>query len=159
MPNKPPAELIKFLQPYDKAIQKLALDLRQIVIAELAPCHENIYDAYSAVAIGYGSSERFSDCVCHIAVYARGVNLGFNQGALLEDPDAALLGTGKRIRHLSLKSQADLVRPEIRVFLKRALALARDDGRKLGETISMGKKSGKVLSTVKAIYKKKRRPS
>ena len=159
MPSKPPAELIKFLKPYDRAIQKLCLDLRKIVIAELAPCHENIYDAYSAVAIGYGSSERFSDCVCHIAVYARGVNLGFNQGALLEDLDGALRGTGKRIRHLSLKSQADLVRPEIRVFLKRALELEREDARKLGETISMGKKSGKVISTVKAIYKKKRRPS
>ena len=159
MPSKPPAELIKFLKPYDRAIQKLCLDLRKIVIAELAPCHENIYDAYSAVAIGYGSSERFSDCVCHIAVYARGVNLGFNQGALLEDPDGELRGTGKRIRHLSLKSQADLARPEIRVFLKRALELAREDARKLGETISMGKKSGKVISTVKAIYKKKRWPS
>ena len=53
MPSKPPAELIKFLKPYDRAIQKLCLDLRKIVIAELAPCHENIYDAYSAVAIGY----------------------------------------------------------------------------------------------------------
>ena len=51
------------------------------------------------------------------------------------------------------------MRPEIRVFLKRALELAREDARKLGETISMGKKSGKVISTVKAIYKKKRRPS
>ena len=40
-----------------------------------------------------------------MAVYARGVNLGFNQGALLEDPDDELLGTGKRIRHLSLKSR------------------------------------------------------
>jgi hypothetical protein len=158
MPNKPPAELIKFLKPYERAIQKLALDLRLIVIDELAPCHENIYDAYSAVAIGYGSSDRLRDGVCHIAVYARGVNLGFNQGALLEDPEAELLGTGKRIRHLSLKSQADLTRPQIRLFLKRALALAREDARKLGETISMGEKPGTVISTVKAIYKKKRRP-
>jgi Domain of unknown function (DU1801) len=159
MPNKPPAELIKFLQPYDKAIQKLALDLRKIVIDELAPCHENIYDAYSAVAIGYGTSERFSDGICHIAVYTQNVNLGFNQGASLDDPEAALLGSGKRIRHLSLKTQADLKRPEIRVFLKRALALARDDARKLGEPISRGKNSRTVISTVKAIYKKKRRPS
>ena len=95
MPSNPSAELIEFLKPYDRAIQKLCLDLRKIVIAELAPCHENIYDAYSAVAIGYGSSERFSDCVCHIAVYARGVNLGFNQGALIEVLVGALRGTGK----------------------------------------------------------------
>ncbi len=159
MAHRPPAELVEFLKPYDCAIQKLALDLRKIVIDELAPCHESIYDAYSAVAIGYGSSDRFSDGLCHIAVYAKNVNLGFNEGASLDDPDGVLLGTGKRIRHLTLKSQADLKRPEIRAFLRSALALARDDARKLGEPISMGQKSGKqVISTVKAIYKKKRRP-
>lgn len=159
MPNKPPSELIKFLKPYDRAIQKLALDLRKIVIDELAPCYENIYDAYSAVAIGYGTSERFSDGICHIAVYTQNVNLGFNQGASLSDPEGALLGSGKRIRHLSLKTQADLKRPEIRIFLKRALALAHDDARKLGEPISQSENSRTVISTVKAIYKKKRRPS
>ena len=52
MPEQTPAELIRFLKPYERAIQKLALDLRLIVIDELGPCHENIYDAYSAVAIG-----------------------------------------------------------------------------------------------------------
>ena len=158
MAPKPPAELVEFLKPYDRAIQKLALDLRKVVIDELAPCHENIYDAYSAVAIGYGSSDRLSDGICHIAVYTKNVNLGFNEGASLDDPDGALLGTGKRIRHLTLKSQADLKRPEIRLFLRRALGLARADARKLGEPLSMGQKSGEVISTVKAIYKKKRRP-
>ena len=158
MTNKPPAELLKFLKPYDRAIQKLALDLRAIVIDELAPCHENIYDAYSAVAIGYGSSERFGDGICHIAVYTSNVNLGFNQGAFLDDPAGVLQGTGKRIRHISLKTKADLGRPEIREFLKRALALAREDARKLGEPIPIGGDSRTVISTVKAIYKKKRRP-
>ena len=158
MPAKPPPELIDFLKPYDRAIQKLCLDLRKIVIEELAPCHENIYDAYSVVAIGYGSSERFSDGICHIAVYTQNVNLGFNEGASLADPEGALLGTGKRIRHLSLKNKGDLKRPEIRLFLKRALELARADARKLGETISLGGKSRTVVSTVKAVYKKKRRP-
>ena len=159
MPSKPPPELIKFLKPYDRAIQMLALELRKIVIDELAPCHENIYDAYSAVAIGYGSSERFSDGICHIAVYTANVNLGFNDGASLDDPEGALLGSGKRIRHLSLKTQADLARPEIRLFLRRAVVLARSDASKLGKTISLGGKSRTVVSTVKAIYKKKRRPA
>jgi len=158
MSKKPPAELVKFLKPYDRAIQKLALDLRLIVIDELAPCYENIYDAYSAVAIGYGSSERMSDGVCHIAVYTRGVNLGFSEGTSLPDPDGELEGTGKHIRHLRLKTKEDLQRPAIRIFLKRALALAREDARKLGEPNAMGT-GGDVISTVKAIYKKKRRPS
>jgi len=158
MKHKPPAELVEFLKPYDRKIQKLALDLRSIVVTEFGPCYENIYDAYSAVAMGYGSSQRLSDGICHIAVYERGVNLGFFQGASLADPEGALEGTGKRIRHLSLKTQADLKRPEILVFLRRALALASEDAHKLGENFELGTEPGSVVSTVKSIYKKKRRP-
>ena len=77
---KPPPDLIKFLKPYNPAVQQLALSLRSLLLEEMAPCHENIYDAYSAVAIGYGPTDRLKDGVLHIAVYARHVNLGFNQG-------------------------------------------------------------------------------
>ena len=111
MKYKPPAELVEFLKPYDRKIEKLALDLRSIVVREFGPCYENIYDAYSAVAMGYGSSQRLSDGICHIAVYERGVNLGFFQGASLADPEGALEGTGKRIRHLSLKGPSGLKAP------------------------------------------------
>ena len=153
--HPPPVELIKFLQPYDRAIQKLALDLRALVLEEMAPCHENIYDAYSAVAIGYGPTARVSDGVFHIAVYAKGVNLGFNHGATLADPDGILEGNGKQIRHIKIRTPSDLARPEVRTYMRRARKVALDDARKLGETPA---KVDGVVSTVKAIYPKKRRP-
>jgi hypothetical protein len=157
MPRHPPTpELVNFLRPYDKAIQKLALALRSLVLEEMAPCYENIYDAYNAVAIGYGSSERLRDCVFHIAVYANYVNLGFNHGATLDDRLGILKGTGKRIRHITIKTPADLVRPEIRAYMRRARKIASDAARKLGETAP--KNVDGVVSTVKAIYPKKRRP-
>ena len=90
----PPPELIKFLKPYDPEIQKLALGVRSLVLEEMAPCHENIYDAYSAVAIGYGTSDRLKDGIFHVAVYAKHVNLGFNHGATLDDPLGILEGAG-----------------------------------------------------------------
>jgi hypothetical protein len=154
--HPPPPELIKFLQPYDRSIQDLVLQLRSLVLEEMAPCYENIYDAYSAVAIGYGSSDRMSDGVFHIAVYANHVNLGFNHGATLDDPLGILRGTGKHIRHISIKTADDLARPEIRAYVRRARKIAIDDARKLGETVPM--KIDGVVSTVKAIYPKKRRP-
>jgi uncharacterized protein DUF1801 len=153
----PPAALVKFLRPYDRAIQQLALSLRLLVLEEMAPCYENIYDAYSAVAIGYGPSDRLQDGVFHIAVYANHVNLGFNHGATLDDPLGILKGTGKRIRHLTLKIPADLARPEIRAYVRRARKLAADDARKLGD--APPKNIARVVSTVKAIYPKKRRPA
>jgi len=159
MPHRPPPDLIKFLKPYDREIQQLALGLRAFVLEEMAPCHENIYDAYSAVAIGYGSSDRLGDGVLHIAVYGSGVNLGFNHGATLDDPRGILQGTGKRIRHISIKTPADLERPEIRSYIRRARKRSIADARKLGEVgLAAHDKDGKVTSVVKAIYAKKRRP-
>ena len=108
----PPAELKKFLTPYDREIQQLALSLRALILEEMAPCYENIYDAYSAVAIGYGTSDRLRDGVFHIAVYSKHVNLGFNDGATLDDPKGILQGSGNQIRHITIKSTADLERPE-----------------------------------------------
>jgi hypothetical protein len=155
-PYKPPAALIKFLKPYDRATQKLALGLRSLVLEEMAPCHENIYDAYSAVAIGYGPTDRLSDGVFHIAVYTKHVNLGFNNGATLPDPLGILKGTGNQIRHITIRTPEDLARPEIRAYVRRARKLAIADARKLGETAP--RKVNGVISKVKAIYPKKRRP-
>ena len=159
MPRRhpPPPDLIKFLKPYDRAIQKLALDVRSLVLEEMAPCYENIYDAYSAVAIGYGTSDRLGDGIFHIAVYAKGVNLGFNHGATLDDPLGVLEGNGKQIRHIKIRTANDLARPEIRAYIRRARKVALDDARKLGEPAPKNVKG--VVSTVKAIYPRKRRPS
>ena len=156
MKHSPPADLIKFLKPYDRAIRDLALGLRSLVLEELAPCHENIYDGYSAVAMGYGPTDRLRDGICHVAVYTKHVNLGFNFGATLDDPKGILEGAGNQIRHITIKTPADLARPEIRSYLRRACKVAADDARKLGE-VPPPKPKG-VISVVKAIYPKKRRP-
>ena len=156
MAHPPPPALLKFLKPYDREVRDLALQLRALMLEEMAPCYENIYDAYSAVAIGYGTSDRLSDGIFHIAVYAKGVNLGFNEGATLDDPKGILEGSGNRIRHIKMKTPADIARPEIRSYIRRARKKALADARKLGEPAA--KKPDKVVSTVKAIYPKKRRP-
>src|SRR5712691_3336244 len=156
MPYPPPAELKKFLKPFDREIQQLALQLRALVLEEMGPCYENIYDAYSAVAIGYGTSDRLSDGIFHIAVYSKHVNLGFNDGASLDDPKGILQGAGSRIRHITIKTPQDLERPELRAYIRRARKKALNDARKLGEPAP--RKPEGVVSTVKAIYPKKRRP-
>lgn len=157
MAHRPPSALIKFLKPYDREIRDLALHLRELVLEEMAPCYENIYDAYSAVAIGYGTSDRLKDGIFHIAVYPKGVNLGFNDGATLADPKGILVGKGSRIRHIKIKTTADIGMPELRAYIRRARKSALRDARRLGELLP-DKPTG-VISTVKAIYPKKRRPS
>ena len=152
----PPPALKKFLKPYDREVRGLALGLRALLLEELAPCYENIYDAYSAVAIGYGTSEKLADGIFHLAVYSRHVNLGFNDGATLADPKQILQGNGNRIRHITIKNESDLARPEIRAYIRRAKKKAWAEARKLGEPLP--KKPAGVISTVKAVYARKRRP-
>jgi len=145
-----PRELLGFLRPYAPPIRQLALRVRDLVLREIAPSHENIYDAYSAVAMGYGTSDRLKDGICHVAVYAKHVNLGLNHGARLPDPHGVLKGSGNRIRHITITSIEDLERPAVRECLQAACALA-------GHTTRARRKS--VVSTVKAIYPRKRRPA
>jgi len=156
MTHPAPADLIKFLRPYDPQVQELALKLRALVLEEIAPCYENIYDAYSAVAIGYGTSDKLRDGIFHIAVYSKHVNLGFNEGVTLDDPKGILQGNGNQIRHITIKSVEDIKRPELRAYIRRARKKAFADARKLGEPLP--KQPDGVVSTVKAIYAKKRRP-
>ncbi|HJZ83298.1 MAG TPA: DUF1801 domain-containing protein [Pyrinomonadaceae bacterium] len=151
-----PAALRRFLKPYDQEVRELALGLRALVLAEMAPCYENIYDAYSAVAIGYGTSDRLGGGIFHIAVYSKHVNLGFNDGATLEDPQGILQGSGNQIRHISIKTLADLQRPEVRSYIRRARKKALAERKRLGEPAPPQPQG--VVSTVKAIYAKKRRP-
>ena len=156
MKYPPPRELLKFLKPYDKATRDLALQLRALLLDEMAPCYENIYDAYSAVAIGYGPSDKLGDGIFHIAVYAKGANLGFNDGATLDDPKRILEGSGKRIRHIKIRKPEELERPELRAYIRRARKKALLEARKLGQRHQA---PDGVVSTVKAIYAKKRRPT
>ena len=104
MPYPPPKALLKFLEPFDRSVRELALATRDLVLEEMAPCVEPMYDAYNAVALGYGSSERLKDGVCHIAVYAGHVNIGFNHGTELKNKKGLLEGTGRRVRHITIKN-------------------------------------------------------
>ena len=118
---RPPRELLVFLARYDPQVQRLALSLRRVVHNEIAPCHEYIFAMRSKVVLLYGATERvIDDGICHINVFIRHINLGFSRGAELDDPGHVLRGTGKAMRHITLKTLSDLEGPEIRAYLGKA---------------------------------------
>src|SRR5207244_885117 len=85
--TKPPPELLEFLYRHDPAVQSLALGLRKVVLEEMAPCHEYIFEMRSKVlekrskiALVYGPTERvIKDGICIISVFTKHVNLGFQR--------------------------------------------------------------------------------
>lgn len=62
-----------------------------------------------------GGENRF-----YLAHYAEHVNLGFHEGASVDDPDGLLSGTGKAMRHVKLASPDDLDDPDLRALVERA---------------------------------------
>jgi uncharacterized protein DUF1801 len=116
-----PRELLGFLRRYDAAVQDIALGLRHVVLEEMAPCHEHIFAMRHAVVLLYGPTSRVvEDCVCMISVHRKHANLRFTDGAELDDASGVLEGTGKRMRHIKIKTQSDVSRPEIRAYLRQA---------------------------------------
>jgi hypothetical protein len=111
---KPPKDLLDLLKSYDRGIQELALSLRQLVLEEMAPCCESIYELY-IVALHYGPTHRMKDGICYIGVMKSHINLGFLRGNELADSQRILEGTGKQIRNME-----DLFRPAVRAYLQEA---------------------------------------
>lgn len=147
--REPPAALRKFLAPYGPAIARVFLATRKVLLTAAPDATELIYDAYNAVAVAYSFTDRLSEAFCHVAAYRHHVNLGFNQGARLPDPQRLLLGTGANIRHIRIVTVDDLQRFGVRCLVHAAV----EQGRRLNS-------GGKVgpPSIVKATYGRKRRP-
>nr|HEV7954471.1 DUF1801 domain-containing protein [Candidatus Acidoferrales bacterium] len=150
--RRPIPELLKFLSAYDKRIAKLALEVRSAVLTAAPDATEAIYDAYNAVAIGYSFTGRLKESFIHVAVYAPHVNLGFNRGAEMDDPEGVLLGDCKMVRHLTICEPADLKKKYIGRLLRDAVL----DGRAMAATSKVP--TIPPQSVVKAIYAKRRRP-
>jgi hypothetical protein len=62
----------------------------------------------------------------YILPYKSWVNLGFYRGAILEDPNNLLEGTGKNMRHIKIRSLEEVEQEEIRQLVQAALAERRE---------------------------------
>ena len=126
----PPTEdLIRELSRFDLSVGELALALREMVLEEAPAAIEKIISVY-ALVFWYSLTGRMSSAFVQIVIYPRGVNLMFNRGAELKDPDGVLVGEGKIIRHIKVRRPEDLKNPHLRKFiragLKHAKAIARE---------------------------------
>ncbi|MBI2689914.1 MAG: DUF1801 domain-containing protein [Acidobacteria bacterium] len=145
--RKPSREHLEFLAAFAPHITELTLAVRALVLEEAPDANELIYDAYNAVAAGYSFTGRPSDAFIHIASYAKWVNLGFNKGAHLHDPDFLLEGNGRFVRHLRMSSLDDVKQPHVREFVRMAVAIAPN-----------AEEGGGGETFIRAIYPQRRRP-
>ena len=71
-------------------------------------------------SIGYAAGGKMRDVVVALAPQRTYVNLGFGDGVDLPDPAHRLEGTGKRLRHVKIRTADDVHHPDVRVLLETA---------------------------------------
>jgi len=120
--NKSPAKQVAgFIAKFDPSVAKVTRAARSVLRRRFPTAIELVYDNYNALAIGYSSTERTSDVLFSLAVYARGVNLYFMYGRSLPDPDKLLQGSGSQGAFVRLDDVAVLDEPGVKALIDAAV--------------------------------------
>ena len=122
-PDRIHPDFEKILSDKPLPMHFLYRNIRQLVLHACPTCNELLYHTHALSSV-YSLSDKLKHAFCHIPVYSNHINLGFNFGADLEDPDGILSGSGKKIRHVSIRESSDLSHPGISRLLADAVQLA-----------------------------------
>lgn len=116
---------------FDELLQETADELAQIarrlrdVVLDVDPqAVEVVRLGDNAASYGVGP-KKMSEAYCYIMPQKNWVNLGFYAGADLPDPEGLLEGTGKRLRHIKVKSLTGAEQTAVRALIAAALAERR----------------------------------
>ncbi len=111
---------------FDEIVNAVCPDVRALALQTRALIKEIMPEVVEVPwprqqVIGYGvGPKKMSEHFCYISVHKDHVNLGFNYGSELPDPDGLLEGSGKLLRHIRIASQDDLARPTVRRLIEVA---------------------------------------
>jgi hypothetical protein len=132
------------LKHKEQGLIDLFTDLRAFILELFPNSNELLYHTHALTTL-FSVSEKMSDGFCMIPIYTNHLNLGFNKGTLLNDPNKLLEGTGKFIRHIKIAKTEDYRNENVKALLKSAIDFAIDDTSK--ETKFTGKTISKIKSS------------
>jgi hypothetical protein len=113
----PEEQLRTFIDKFEPKHQAVIRAARKALRTRFPTATELAYDNYNFFVIGFGPTERPSDCIVSLAAAANGVGLCFIRGASVPDPAKVLLGSGKQTRFVRLPTAEVLHQPAIRALL------------------------------------------
>ena len=114
-----------FIAKFEPKHRVLIRAVRSALRKRFPTAYELAYDNYNFFVLGYGPTERPSDCIVSMAAGANGVGLCFIHGAKLPDPDGLLLGSGNQTRFIRIGSADVLTRPAVRALIASATSRAK----------------------------------
>jgi hypothetical protein len=123
----------------EQELIELFCDLREYILELHPESNELLYHTHALTAV-FSISDKLSDAFCMLPIYTNHLNLGFNKGTLLKDPNKLLTGTGTLIRHIDVKKPSDYRNSQVKNLIKEAIDFAIKDMDKptksIGATIS-----------------------
>ncbi len=124
--------LRELMRDRKEEVVKIALAARKAVLKAAGKCSELIYETY-CISNAFTFTGKQGQGFIHIATYAEHVNLGFDRGTELGDPEEKLKGTGKLIRHVRLNSIADVRDGSVIQLIAQAVLQGRTMAEEKGE--------------------------
>jgi hypothetical protein len=115
--NTPTEPVRAWLENLPAEKKPIVETLRRLIESVAPEAHEIIYHD----ALRYGSPDSGYP-ILYIAVFKAYLNLGFFFGGFVPDPEGLLVGNGKRMRHIKIRSSQECENPAIASLLARAWA-------------------------------------
>lgn len=112
-----------FLARYSPEVQAISRELREVTRRAMPQAREVLYAKQNHFA--YLLSESLHDCICYICPMKDYVRLGFMFGTHLADPERLLVGEGKRLRHVKVRTIEEARRPALERLVAAAWADAQ----------------------------------
>ena len=101
------------------AVQELAKRTRALIKEIMPGVVELPWPKQKYAGYGVGP-KKMSEHFCYIGVFKNHINLGFNYGAELPDPENLLEGTGALFRHIKINKQEQLEQAALSQLLEAA---------------------------------------
>lgn len=140
MANRPiHPDFRQYLERKDAPLRELYEQARNLVLEIFPEANELLYHTHALTSV-YTPTLKMGNGFIHIPVYSNHLNLGFNSGAHLPDPQKLLIGTGKSIRHIPVSVISDIDNKAGRELIHAAIQYSFDHLTEkdlaIGQTIS-----------------------
>ncbi len=134
-------DFLYLLEFKEQKVIDLFKDLREYILEIYPDSNEILYHTHALTTV-FSISDKLADAFCMLPIYTNHLNLGFNKGTLLKDPNKLLTGTGNLIRHIPVDTPKDYRNKKVKDLIKSAVDFAIADMEK--PTKSMGKTICKI---------------
>ena len=119
-------DFLFLLEFKERKVIELFKDLREFILEIYPDSNELLYHTHALTTV-FSISDKLSDAFCMLPIYTNHLNLGFNKGTLIDDPNKLLKGSGNLIRHIPVDIPADYRNEKVKQLIKSAIKFAIKD--------------------------------